>query len=59
MKKTILLKYLKIDLYTDLKIILDHQNNYVERLSVDDLMLEKNFNILMASAYRTRQRLSC
>jgi len=40
-----LLKYLKIWLNTDLKIILlDHQNNYVERLSVDNTA--KSFDIL-------------
>jgi len=33
-EKTILLKYLKVQLDTDLKIILsDLQNNYVERLN--------------------------
>jgi len=36
-EKTILLKYLKIELNIDFKVILlDHQNNYVERLNVDD-----------------------
>jgi len=34
-KETILLKYQKISLNIDLKIILwDHQNNYIELLSV-------------------------
>jgi len=34
---TVLLQYLKICLDADLKIILlDHQNNYIERLSVND-----------------------
>jgi len=37
MERTVLLKYLKIELDTDLEIILlNHQNNYVERLSVDN-----------------------
>jgi len=37
MERTVLLKYLKILLDTDMKIILlDHQNNYVERLNIDD-----------------------
>jgi len=36
-ERTVLLKYLKTELDADLKIILlDHQNNYIEHLSVDD-----------------------
>jgi len=41
----ILLKYLKIQLDTDLKIILLGQNNYVKRLNIDD-NAAKGSNIL-------------
>jgi len=48
-KRTVLLKYLKIELVTDLKIILsDDQNNYVERLNIDD-NAAKSSNILATS----------
>jgi len=48
-ERTVLLKYLKTYLDTHLKIILlNHQNNYVERLSVDD-DAAKSFNILATS----------
>jgi len=41
MERMVLLKYIKIWLDTDIKIILlNHQNNYVERLNVDEV---KNF----------------
>ena len=49
MESTILLKYLKLQLNTDLKIILlIHQNNYVDN---SDMMndVENNFDILAIS----------
>jgi len=37
-ERTVLLKYLKIYLDTDLKInFIRHQNNYVEYLNIDDV----------------------
>jgi len=49
MERTVLLKYLKILLDTDMKIILlDHQNNYVERLNIDD-NTAKSFNVLLTN----------
>jgi len=48
-KKMIFLIEISKNLATDLKIILlDHQNNYVERLNVDD-KVAKSFNILSIS----------
>jgi len=50
MEKIILLKYLKVLLVTDLKIILlDRQNNYGERLNVDD-NTAKSFNVLATNS---------
>jgi len=48
MKGTVLWNYLKIYLSIDLKIILLDQNNYVERLNIDD-KAAKSFNILATS----------
>jgi len=45
-----LLKYLKVQLATDLKLIsLDYQNNYVERLNINNINAAKSFNILATS----------
>lgn len=43
-ERTILLKYIKIKLYIDLKIIiLDYQNYYVKRLNI--VIIAESFNI--------------
>jgi len=45
-KEHFLLKYLKVQLAIYLKLIsLDYQNNYVERLNINDINAVKSFNI--------------
>jgi len=52
LERTILLKYLKIYIDTDIKIILDHQNNYVKSFSMMNNTAKKidilaiNLNVL-------------